>query len=179
MSLPKRIYLTGFMAAGKSTIGQILANTIGYDFIDLDHLIIEKENLAVAEIFRTKGEIYFRNTESLWLKEISKRENIIISLGGGTVCFNDNISVIRQLGLLVYLRVSNRAIFQRVKAKRDRPLFLDGSGNLLPDDEIKQKINDLLEKRNPFYEQADLIYDTFDNEIGFVVEGLKRRLVNN
>lgn len=179
MSLPKRIYLTGFMAAGKSTIGQILANTVGYDFIDLDHLIVEKENLPVAEIFRIKGEAYFRDTESFWLKEVSKRENIIISLGGGTVCFNNNITVIRQFGLLVYLRVSNRAIFQRVKAKRDRPLFLDHSGNLLPDDDIKKKINDLLEKRNPFYEQADLIYDTFDNEIGFVVEGLKRRLVSN
>lgn len=177
MSLPKRIYLTGFMAAGKSTIGQILANTLGYEFIDLDHLIVEKEHQPVAEIFKQKGETYFRDTESYWLKELSKSENIIISLGGGTVCFNNNISLIKDRGFLVYLRVSQRSIFQRVKAKKERPLFLDASGNLLPDDEIKQKIDDLLNKRNPFYEQADLIFDTFDYEVGYVVEGLKRKLI--
>ena len=177
MKLPDRIYLTGFMAAGKSTIGQILANTIGYDFVDLDHFIIEKEGISVPEIFKQKGEAYFRETESRFLAELSVRKKIIISLGGGTVCFNQNLEWIKNKGFLIYIRVTAKTIFYRVKAKRDRPLFLDQNGNLLPDAEIREKIAKLMETRNPFYEQAHLIFDTRDNEVGYVVEGLKRQLI--
>lgn len=175
-SVPKRIYLTGFMAAGKSTIGRILANTIGYDFVDLDHYIIEKEGMCVPDIFKNKGENYFRDIESKYLIELSNKENLIISLGGGTVCFCDNLDVVKSKGILIYLRVSERTIFYRVKAKRDRPLFLDEQGNMLPDRDIHQKIEHLMQQRKPFYDQATFIFDTNDREVGYVVEGLKRKL---
>jgi len=80
-----RIYLTGFMGSGKSTVGSILANTLGYGFVDIDQGIEQAEGKTVSEIFREKGEEYFRNLEQSLLLRVSALPHTVISLGGGTV----------------------------------------------------------------------------------------------
>jgi len=86
------LILIGYMASGKSTIGNYLAKVLNYSFIDLDNYIEKKENLSVKEIFSQKGEIYFRKLENTALKEIvNNKENFVLSLGGGTPCFYDTM----------------------------------------------------------------------------------------
>ncbi|MCK6602156.1 MAG: shikimate kinase [Bacteroidetes bacterium] len=161
------------MAVGKSTLGRILANTIGYDFVDLDHQIAEQEHLPVVEIFRQKGEAYFRKVESETLKEVSTRSRILISLGGGTVCFGDNCSFIRRSGILVHIKVHPETLFLRIRAKKDRPVFLDETGQMLPDEQIRQKIKEMMEKRLPFYTQAHLTFEPQDQPVGQSVDQLR------
>lgn len=175
--LPERLILTGFMAAGKSTIGQILANTIGYDFIDLDKYIVEKTGLQVSEIFSQFGETHFRSLEKECLTELLERKNILIALGGGTICFNQMVDYVKQHGFLIFLQVSKDALFLRIKSKTTRPLFLDEQGTILPDEQIRKKIDDIFEFRYPFYSQAHLSFMTNDQPIGLVVEQLKKQII--
>ncbi|NUQ82203.1 MAG: shikimate kinase [Bacteroidetes bacterium] len=176
MPLPDRIYLTGFMAAGKSTIGRILANTIGYDFVDLDHRIVDQTGESVVSLFKTRGEQAFRQLETDTLHSLSDSKRLVVSLGGGTVCFNNNLEWILENGFLVYLKVRPRQLLYRIRAKRDRPIFLDEQGNLLPDHEIKRKIDRMLADRCPFYEKAHLTLETDQQPVGQVVDWLKEAI---
>jgi shikimate kinase len=164
------IYLTGFMGSGKSTIGPILANTLGWEFIDLDKLIEHKAGKSIKRIFEDEGEDFFRQLERSTLLEISKGENQVISLGGGTMVNDENIKILKNSGKIVYLKVSNESLFERLKFKRDRPLFLKNSNNALSDNEMKEKIENLMEARSPFYEQADLVINAEDSGIGKTVD---------
>ena len=91
------VVLIGYMASGKSTLGRILANKLNYDFIDLDDYIEEKEQLLVSDIFKSKGELYFRKMETLYLKELlDNKTKLVLSLGGGTPCYSNNMDFIRK-----------------------------------------------------------------------------------
>ena len=112
--MKKRIYyLTGFMAAGKSTIGPILANTLGWNFYDLDKEIEKQVGMKVVEIFREKGEEYFRNAETEILKKLSTEDEAIISLGGGAIASNDNFKIIKSTGKIIYLKFSPEMAYKR------------------------------------------------------------------
>ena len=100
------IYLTGFMGSGKSTIGPILANTLGWDFFDLDKLVENKTGKKIRDIFEQEGESYFRKIETDTLREISESKNVIISLGGGTIANKENIEIMKNTGKIIYLKVS-------------------------------------------------------------------------
>ena len=148
-----RVYLIGFMGSGKSTIGKKLASTLDYNFIDLDHYIEEQENSSIQDVFQLKGEGYFRKIESKALLQVSKMEKIVISLGGGTPCFEDNATVIYATGISVYLELSAAGLFSRlVKNRGDRPLLMT-----LNDNELKNYIEKTLEERNEYYQQANLV----------------------
>ncbi|MGE5682477.1 MAG: shikimate kinase [Bacillota bacterium] len=166
----KIIYLNGFMAAGKSTIGPILANTLGWEFFDLDKVIEEELGKKIVEIFSEKGEKYFRDKESEILGKLSKMKNVVISLGGGTSCSNNNLEIISKTGTIVYLKASPEALFNRLRNKKDRPLFNDANTK----DELKNKIVQLLKQRTPFYEQADLIINTDIVPLGLTVDKIAR-----
>ncbi len=174
----KRIYLTGFMTSGKSTIGPILANVIGWEFFDLDREIEEMESKTVVEIFETNGEEYFRDIEHRLLLDLSKKTNIILSLGGGTMAFDSNLSILKKTGMTVYLKSSPEMIYQRIKNKIDRPIFRDLvlSGNAKPADFI-ERIENLLEKREPYYLQSDICIDTDLSNIGLTVDKLAKTLI--
>ena len=120
-----RIYLTGFMTSGKSTIGPILANVLGMGFYDLDKEIEKAEGSTVVEIFEKKGEAYFRQVEKNLLENFSKQNNIIVSLGGGTITNIDNLNLLKRTGKIIYLKVSIDVLYKRLKNKTDRPLFRD------------------------------------------------------
>jgi len=173
----KRIYLTGFMTSGKSTLGKIIANCLGWDFFDLDVEISKDEKKTVTEIFETKGEKYFREIESLKLRNLSNHKNVIISLGGGTLISDVNVQFIKQNGHLVYLRVDPEIIYTRIKRKTDRPLFKEFVLGDNSKEKFLIKINSMLKEREPYYYQADMIFDVDNSPIGKTVDRFTR-LIN-
>ncbi len=172
----KRIYLTGFMGSGKSTIGPILANVLGWDFFDLDKLIETELNDSVSNIFETHGELFFRQKENELLKKTAATENLVLALGGGTLTTQENFEIIKKTGTSVYLKSSPEEIFRRLKFKVDRPLLKSESGMPLPAYETKAKISELLKKREQTYLQSDIIYLIDDMSVGKTVDDLVKLL---
>ena len=145
----KPIFLIGFMGTGKSITGKKLALALGRVFIDLDARIEQETNRIIADIFAQEGEMEFRNIESAVLKNCLV-EDSIISCGGGTPCYNDNMEFINANGHSIYLKTNRGILVSRlIQNKSKRPLLADKS-----DTELIVFINNLLDCREPFYEQA-------------------------
>lgn len=153
MSNSKHIFLCGFMGCGKSTHGKKLAAILKQPFIDLDTYIQKQENKTVQFIFDNEGEELFRELETKYLNElIALKEPHVISLGGGTVCFNGNIEKIKAKGILIYIEMSAAALAERLKkSNQKRPLLK----NVSPDNLI-EFIEKKLKERNQFYTQAHI-----------------------
>lgn len=178
MEKNRRIYLTGFMTSGKSTIGPILANVLGWNFYDLDKVIEQKENMSVVEIFESKGEKYFRDLEASTLKTLSVDENLVISLGGGTIDNNSNLNLIKDNGILIYLKVSPDVLYKRLRNKIDRPLFKDLVLGEKSEEEFVNRIREILDKREANYKKADLELNTDETRIGYTVDNLAKKVMN-
>lgn len=170
----KIIYLTGFMGSGKSTIGPILANTIGWNFMDLDKKIETIEHQRITEIFKTKGQNYFRTVENKLLIENSTLENTIISLGGGTIIYQDNIQLLKNSGYIIYLKTSPEIIYLRLRNKVDRPTFQTAEQFPMSKSEAMNKINKILKQREPYYDQADITFNVENLSIGRSVDSLAK-----
>jgi len=170
------IYLTGFMGSGKSTIGPILGNTLGYRHIDIDQEIERAAGKKVAEIFSEFGEAYFRNAEREILQEASKQSGCVVSLGGGTIANQENFRIIKSTGILIYLRTDPEQIFRRMKYKADRPLLRSQEGTMLSEHEIRDRISNLLRQREPYYAQADLVIQTDGRRVGLTVDEIVHAL---
>lgn len=166
----EKIYLTGFMTSGKSTLGPILANCFGWDFYDLDDEIEKEAGKSVNEIFENEGAEYFRKLETKILKRVSETKNCIVALGGGAVANDENIKIIKSTGKLIYLRVEPEIIYRRIRNKFNRPLFYDLVMRGGSKEEFLGLINSLLEKRKKYYEQADLKIDVQNDKIGYTVD---------
>ena len=148
-------FLIGYMCAGKTTIGKQLAQLLKCSFYDLDSIIEHKYNNSIHNIFKIFGEDYFRNIETDVLKELinTKEINAIISCGGGTPCYNNNLELMKNSGIIVYLKVEPQIIVKRINdSDIIRPVVANNSGNNLLDFVTKQ-----LSKREYFYYQADII----------------------
>lgn len=171
-----RIFLTGFMGCGKSTIGPILANSIGYSFHDLDRLIEERNGRSVSRIFQEEGEAYFRAEERAVLEETAQRERLVIALGGGTLAVPDTAAVVHRAGILVYLKVSPEELLRRLQNKTDRPLLMDAAGNRLPEAALRERMMTLFRAREPLYEGADVIVLADEQRLGLTVDHLVRML---
>ena len=151
----KRIFLIGYMASGKTTLGGALSKDTGLQFIDLDWYIEERMHRTVSELFASKGESGFREIEKNMLHEAGEFENVIIACGGGTPCFFDNMEYMNRMGTTVFLDVDPQVLFRRIKAaKSNRPLVANKA-----EDELMGTISQALEKRNPFYHRAKFIFD--------------------
>ncbi len=149
------IYIIGYMASGKTTFGKALAETVGVPFIDLDHYIEEREGTTIRRIFESQGEEEFRRIEREALHETSSMTDAIISCGGGTPCYFDNIDFMRKHGTVIWLQASGECLLRRLAVSRDkRPLTAGKS-----DDEIREMIATQLQKRRPYYSQAHHIWD--------------------
>jgi shikimate kinase len=174
MSAPNKnlIYLTGFMGSGKSTIGPILANTLGFSFVDIDKEIEHETGKKITEIFSDLGEEFFREVERSILRQLSRREGCVIALGGGTITNDVNLEIVKTTGTLIYLKVNVEQIYRRLRYKTDRPLLRPPSGPQAPleESELRARILTLLEKREPFYTQADLIVTTDEQRVGITVD---------
>jgi shikimate kinase len=166
----KIVYLTGFMGSGKSTIGPILANTLGWEFYDLDSVIENKTGLKIKEIFNVNGEEHFRVLERKTLLEISENNKIVVSLGGGTIANEENLKILKKTGLLFYLKLSPVSAYKRLKYKKDRPVLLSDIGESFTKEDLLKRINLLYEKRKIFYEQSDFIIETDNMPVGKTVD---------
>ena len=136
----ERIYLVGFMGAGKTTVGRLLARRLGWTFIDLDEAIEGGEKLSVQEIFRLHGEPYFRDLEHQYLERLSAMSGVIVALGGGAFIRDDNRELAEKSGLTVWLKVSFQKVAERVRIDGTRPLFQD-----------KEQAERLYQSREPSY----------------------------
>lgn len=173
----KRIYLIGFMTSGKTTLGKILANVLGWDFYDLDKVIEEEQKMQVHEIFTNKGEEFFRNYEVEKLKELSEKEYVVISLGGGTPTNDFVVDFINRNGFVIYLTVKPENLYKRLKNKIDRPLFRDlVLSENITEEEFTKKISALLSAREKFYKKADLEISSDATRIGKTVDFIARKL---
>ena len=146
----------GYMASGKSTIGKRLAKKLNYNFIDLDDLIESKENASVSEVFKSKGEIYFRKQEALYLREqLQSKEDIILSVGGGTPCYSSNMDAIlnAENTKSVYLKASIPTLIEKLmKKKATRPLI----AHIETEEAMAEFIGKHLFERAYYYNQANV-----------------------
>lgn len=151
----KRIFLIGYMGAGKTTVGKKLAKRMNLSFIDLDCYIEARYHKTVGQIFAEKGEDAFRDIERRMLHEVAMFEDVLISTGGGTPCFFDNMEFMNGNGASVYLKVSVEELAKRLEAcKTTRPVLKNRSG-----DELVAFIAESLEKRTPHYMKASIVFD--------------------
>jgi len=172
----KNIYLLGFMGSGKSYLGKWLSEKFNLNFLDLDEFLEDTINLSIPQIFSSIGETGFREIEANLLRKTADLSKNIISCGGGTPCFNDNMKWIKNHGISIYLKTSEELLFKRLNnQKSGRPLISNMS-----DDDLKKFISMKLSEREKFYELADYIYlQKEDNDTPielekFITEKLQR-----
>lgn len=170
----KPIFLTGYMGSGKTTIGKILAETMGLQFIDLDKFIEQKYNRTISDIFTLDGETRFREIERECLYEVAKYEDAVIATGGGAPCFFDNMDFINKNGKSIYLKLSVNQLTDRLKQINDgtRPLIAR-----LNNAELENHIAEQLEKREPYYNLAHIIVEAADIDTcaNSIIENLKKK----
>lgn len=143
----KNIVLTGFMMAGKSVIGKELADITGFEFVDTDDMIIQTEKKQIGDIFSEKGEEYFRNVESRIALEVARKQNAVISTGGGMVLRKQNMEALGKTGVVVNLKITPEVIKKRLdKEKSTRPVIKNSDMN-----EVLEK----LKSRECFYNKCD------------------------
>lgn len=174
---PNLIFLTGFSTAGKSTIGPILANSLGYDFVDIDKAIVEKEKKSVVEIFREKGEAYFRQLEYELLQRYAQAENLVVALGGGTLENDKSFDIVKDSGTIIYLKSEIETLTKRLANKDDRPLMKAENGERLSPEELRRRVEQLLLNREDRYQSHSVISISTDQyPIGKTVELLTRQI---
>lgn len=146
-----RIYLIGFMGVGKSHWGSIWAQHLQLNWIDLDQLIIQKTSLSIEEIFKKEGEEGFRKIEATCLRETKLMENTLISVGGGTPCFEENMAWMNAQGTTIWLEASSDYLATRIDSdsKKNRPLLAD-----LKETALENEIEKMMISRIPFYQKA-------------------------
>lgn len=148
-----KIYLTGFMGSGKTTIGKVLAHGLGYAFLDLDDVIEKQRGKSVQQLFQESGEDFFRDLENRALMETESLTRTVIATGGGTPCFLNNMAWMNRHGLSIYLKVPAKVLFDRLSRQAStRPLI---SG--LQGEELLLYIERKLTEREPFYEKSHFV----------------------
>ncbi|HCD77467.1 MAG TPA: shikimate kinase [Prevotella sp.] len=151
----QRIILIGYMGAGKTTVGRELAKELGLMFYDLDWYITSRMRRTVAQLFEEHGEDGFRQIERNMLHEVAEFENIVLSCGGGTPCFFDNMDYMNQKGETVYLKATPEVLYAHLKmGKGVRPLLL----NKTPE-QVETFVKTQLKEREPFYTKAKHTFD--------------------
>lgn len=167
-----RIYIIGFMGSGKSTYGQLLANDLGYHFLDLDEVVAKGAGMTIAEIFEKHGEEAFRKLEHEALYDTGQLENYVIATGGGTPCFDDNMRWISMNGLSIYLKLFEGELKDRLLPQiNQRPLLKDMS-----QEELELYIYNTLRERAAFYHRADIVIDPTELEHAELAEVIKAKL---
>ncbi len=142
-----RIALVGFMGSGKTTVGKKLASLLMFSFIDLDGEIERELKMSISDIFSRYGEGFFRNVErSICMKLLSKHDNLVLSTGGGLPSYDDNMNMLNQKAITVYLKQDFDVLWNRISSDEGRPLVKLG----------REKVKFLLEKRKPFYDRSFL-----------------------
>lgn len=174
-NLPERIFLCGFMGAGKSMIGQQLAESLECNYLDLDDRIEEKAGHAIPEIFEQEGEAEFRTIERRAILEAIREFEGVVSLGGGSLHNQHLVDHIKLNGLLIFIETPISVILERISADENRPLLLDEQGNPKGKETLHTELTVLYEERLPLYEQAVI---TIQNDGSEPVENIIEQLLN-
>ena len=156
------VYLVGFMGAGKTSVGGRLAELLGWSFVDLDRRIEQREGEPIRDLFRRKGEPYFRRIEREELLRASTETETVVALGGGAFCSPENQQIVHDTGASIWLDAPLDLLFERCADDQTRPLFTTR-------DEMRQ----LLDRRRPFYAQAELHIEV----AGLTVDEISRRIL--
>lgn len=163
------------MGSGKSTIGPILANVLGYAFVDLDRAIARRAGKPVPRIFAEEGEAAFRKLEAAMLQEVGGQDPVVIAVGGGALTFEENLQWALTNGVVIYLYVSLDDLLGRlIHGRTVRPLILDESGEVMPEAELREKVKGMMARREPFYRQAHLTVETGNLRVGHAVDAVAR-----
>lgn len=169
----KKIFITGFMGSGKSTIGKKLATRFHYAFIDTDDEIEAKYQKEIRQIFADHGEAWFREKEEEEIDRISSLENpVVISLGGGALMSDKTLNRVKSRGVLIYIKSSPENIYKRIKHSTRRPL-LRGEGENLSREQYIDKIEDLLSAREKGFLAADIIFSRDGQNAGECAEKIR------
>lgn len=167
-----KVYIIGFMGSGKTTTGKKLAGLLGWTFTDLDRCIEEHTGMTIPEIFSTYGETWFREVESDLLKNLRPGTNAVISTGGGTPCYGDNMDFMLDNGLTIYLRLTPGQLKSRISGTDDeRPLLKD-----LGDNDLLGFIEEKLSVREKWYNRAHLNFDGFNTNIRLIYSLVRTKL---
>ena len=172
---PSRIIILGYMGAGKTTLGHALSKVLDMPFYDLDWYIESRMRKTVSQIFEERGEEGFRTIERNMLHEVAEFENVIISCGGGTPCFFDNMEYMNQQGETVYLSATPEILYQHLQTgKKERPLLKGKS-----EEELKMFMQTQLNDRNVYYNQAKHIFRVELMDTRDKIQLLAERLIND
>lgn len=154
----ERIYLIGYMGCGKTTLGKLLAHRTGYNFLDTDQLIEERYKLNIYDFFHNQGEDEFRKLEHEILLETFHMSRVIVSTGGGTPCYYNNMNLLNQYGFSIYLQMPPQLLYERLKkTKRARPLTAGQN-----EGELLEFIRENLKEREYYYKQAAVSVASFN-----------------
>lgn len=166
----KQIVLIGYMASGKSVIGKQLADKLNYGFVDLDTFIEQNENRTIKELFKTKGEIYFRKKETEYLNQLlQQNKSEVIALGGGTPCYGNNMETMlsNKNTVSIYLKASLKTLVGRLENESEkRPLI----SHIDSEEKLMEFVGKHLFERTPFYERAGIVVNVDDKTETDVVE---------
>ncbi len=169
MNYSGNVFLVGPMGAGKTTIGRVLADMLGLDFCDSDGEIEAATGADIFWIFDVEGESGFRTRETRMIEQLSNRKNIVLATGGGAVLSAENREWLKARGVVVYLRSSISQQIERTSRDKKRPL--------LQTPNPEQKIRELMEAREPLYQEvADLVVDTYQRNPRVVSQDICRQL---
>lgn len=168
------LFLIGMPGCGKSSVGKELAALMDCKLVDLDAYIVQREKLSIPEIFKTKGEDYFRKAETDSLAEIAeKMKSGVIAVGGGTPCFNNNMQVMQKGGSTIYLKTTPNVLATRIENdENERPLFRKLNGR-----KLTEKVTSMLEHREKFYKKATVVFDLRDKTPAVIAAELKKLLI--
>jgi shikimate kinase len=170
MHKANKIFLIGFMGSGKSTTGKKLASHLKWSFIDLDKTIENMTGMKIRDIFSEKGEAYFRLTEADALQGMESESNAVISTGGGTPCFGNNMDFMLRTGLTVYLRMTPLMLKSRLADSSDhRPLLKD-----IDKEDLEEYIAGKLSEREKWYSRAEIIVDGFNTDFSVLYLSVKK-----
>lgn len=165
-----KIYLIGYMGSGKSTLGKELAKALGISWLDLDDEFELRYKVSIPAFFEKYGEILFRELEHKVLTDISLIPDLVVSTGGGAPCYHDNIKLMNQTGITIYLHALPELLISRIELSvRKRPLFQQMKG-----EDFFQKITMHLQSREPFYTQANITIEANKPD----VEDLKKKILD-
>lgn len=168
------VYIIGFMGSGKTTAGEKLASLLGWQFVDLDREIEKKVGKTIPQIFSQHGEGHFRAVETEVLRSFGAGRNTIISTGGGTPCYDDNMDFMLQTGVPVYLKMTPPQLVGRLlKETDDRPLLKN-----IPDDKLVVYIEEKLKQREKWYNKSDIIINGMDLDINDLYTAIKTFLTS-
>ena len=168
----KRIYLVGYMGAGKTTAARRLAHRLGWETVDTDALFEEKYKMSVCDFFNKYDEALYRKLESEVLKATESLESTVISTGGGTACYFDNMEWMNQHGLTVFMRISPQAAVDRVIHSRHKRPLVEGKS----EEELTEFVNRHYASRMPFYEQAKITVKSEDLDVEGMMNLIKEIL---